>query len=146
MLLSWGGGSDRTQVVRRWGREWGLQRARPPTEARALLSRPQRSDKMTDAQMADFGAAAQYLRKSERERLEAQTRPFDIRTECFVPDDKEEFVKAKILSREGGKVTAETETGKVRRTQHRVVGAGVEPHAVAAEGLWKRAKASGGSG
>ncbi|GAB5572719.1 myosin-6 [Prionailurus iriomotensis] len=67
---------------------------------------------MTDAQMADFGAAAQYLRKSEKERLEAQTRPFDIRTECFVPDDKEEFVKAKILSREGGKVTAETENGK----------------------------------
>lgn len=69
---------------------------------------------MTDAQMADFGAAAQYLRKSEKERLEAQTRPFDIRTECFVPDDKEEFVKAKIVSRDGGKVTAETENGKVR--------------------------------
>lgn len=68
---------------------------------------------MTDAQMADFGAAAQYLRKSEKERLEAQTRPFDIRTECFVPDDKEEYVKAKIVSREGGKVTAETENGKV---------------------------------
>ncbi|CAO2590885.1 Myh6 [Lemmus lemmus] len=67
---------------------------------------------MTDAQMADFGAAAQYLRKSEKERLEAQTRPFDIRTECFVPDDKEEYVKAKIVSREGGKVTAETENGK----------------------------------
>lgn len=72
---------------------------------------------MTDAQMADFGAAAQYLRKSEKERLEAQTRPFDIRTECFVPDDKEEFVKAKIVSREGGKVTAETENGKVREAQ-----------------------------
>lgn len=124
VLLSWGGESDRTQVVRRCGREWGLQRARPPTEARALLSRPQRVDKMTDAQMADFGAAAQYLRKSERERLEAQTRPFDIRTECFVPDDKEEFVKAKILSREGGKVTAETESGKVRGTQRRAGGAG----------------------
>lgn len=68
---------------------------------------------MTDAQMADFGAAAPYLRKSEKERLEAQTRPFDIRTECFVPDDKEEYVKAKIVSREGGKVTAETENGKV---------------------------------
>uniref|UniRef100_G3TI07 Myosin-6 n=1 Tax=Loxodonta africana TaxID=9785 RepID=G3TI07_LOXAF len=67
---------------------------------------------MADAQMADFGEAAQYLRKSEKERLEAQTRPFDIRTECFVPDDKEEFVKAKILSREGGKITAETENGK----------------------------------
>lgn len=66
--------------------------------------------------MADFGAAAQYLRKSEKERLEAQTRPFDIRTECFVPDDKEEYVKAKVVSREGGKVTAETENGKVCAT------------------------------
>uniref|UniRef100_G1RYH6 Myosin-6 n=1 Tax=Nomascus leucogenys TaxID=61853 RepID=G1RYH6_NOMLE len=75
---------------------------------------------MTDAQMADFGAAAQYLRKSEKERLEAQTRPFDIRTECFVPDDKEEFVKAKILSREGGKVIAETENGKVSRLVQQV--------------------------
>ena len=118
----------------------------PPTEAWALLSQPQRRDKMTDAQMADFGAAAQYLRKSEKERLEAQTRPFDIRTECFVPDDKEEFVKAKILSREGGKVTAETENGKVHGAQHRVVGAGVEPNAVGAEGLWRGAKASGGAG
>ena len=90
----------------------GVLRAVPPTEAWALLPQAQRSTRMTDAQMADFGAAAQYLRKSEKERLEAQTRPFDIRTECFVPDDKEEFVKAKILSREGGKVTAETENGK----------------------------------
>lgn len=117
------------------GQGMGTAEGKATTEARALLSQPQRNDKMTDAQMADFGAAAQYLRKSERERLEAQTRPFDIRTECFVPDDKEEFVKAKILSREGGKITAETETGKVRGTQHRVVGAGVEPRAVAAEGL-----------
>lgn len=80
---------------------------------------------MTDAQMADFGAAAQYLRKSEKERLEAQTRPFDIRTECFVPDDKEEFVRAKILSREGGKVTAETENGKVSEARGGGGGRGV---------------------
>lgn len=104
---------------------------------------------MTDAQMADFGAAAQYLRKSEKERLEAQTRPFDIRTECFVPDDKEEFVKAKIVSREGGKVTAETENGKVCEAQGQGKGregfwgvAGVEQLAVGADGPWRRAKAS----
>lgn len=94
---------------------------------------------MTDAQMADFGAAAQYLRKSEKERLEAQTRPFDIRTECFVPDDKEEFVRAKILSREGGKVTAETENGKVSEARGGggagvCVCAGMEPLALGAEG------------
>lgn len=75
---------------------------------------------MADAEMAAFGAAAPFLRKSEKERLEAQTRPFDLKKDVFVPDDKEEFVKAKIVSREGGKVTAETENGKVG------VGTGVE--------------------
>ncbi|XP_004402214.1 PREDICTED: myosin-7 [Odobenus rosmarus divergens] len=67
---------------------------------------------MVDAELAAFGAAAPFLRKSEKERLEAQTRPFDLKKDVFVPDDKEEFVKAKILSREGGKITAETESGK----------------------------------
>uniref|UniRef100_A0A8C2QA20 Myosin heavy chain 7 n=1 Tax=Cyprinus carpio TaxID=7962 RepID=A0A8C2QA20_CYPCA len=60
---------------------------------------------MADAHMAEFGAAASYLRKSERERLEAQTRPFDMKKECFVPDPDEEYVKASIVSREGDKVT-----------------------------------------
>ncbi|KAJ8277525.1 hypothetical protein GJAV_G00076150 [Gymnothorax javanicus] len=67
---------------------------------------------MGDAQMKEFGAAAPYLRKSDKERLEAQTRPFDMKKECFVPDTEEEFVKASIISREGDKVTAETEKGK----------------------------------
>ncbi|KAJ1137205.1 hypothetical protein NDU88_003618 [Pleurodeles waltl] len=62
--------------------------------------------------MADFGPAAPFLRKSDKERLEAQTRIFDIKTQCFVPDDKEEFVKGKIIGREGDKVTVETENGK----------------------------------
>ncbi|KAJ8277524.1 hypothetical protein GJAV_G00076140 [Gymnothorax javanicus] len=67
---------------------------------------------MGDAQMAEFGPAAPYLRKSDKERLEAQTRPFDMKKECFVPDPVEEYVKASIVSREGDKVTAETEKGK----------------------------------
>ncbi|CAM5072228.1 unnamed protein product [Eretmochelys imbricata] len=67
---------------------------------------------MGDAHMAEFGAAAPYLRKSDKERLEAQTRIFDIRSECFVPDEKEEFVKGKIVSRDAGKVTVETENRK----------------------------------
>ncbi|KAG5268308.1 hypothetical protein AALO_G00211100 [Alosa alosa] len=68
---------------------------------------------MGDAAMAEFGAAAPFLRKSDMERLEAQTRPFDIKRACFVPDAEEEFVKATIQSRDGDKVTAETEKGKV---------------------------------
>uniref|UniRef100_A0A3P8X0L9 Myosin heavy chain 7 n=1 Tax=Cynoglossus semilaevis TaxID=244447 RepID=A0A3P8X0L9_CYNSE len=60
---------------------------------------------MGDAAMKEFGAAAPYLRKSDRERLEAQTRLFDMKKECFVPDTDEEYVKASIISREGDKVT-----------------------------------------
>ncbi|MCI4374110.1 hypothetical protein PGIGA_G00002380 [Pangasianodon gigas] len=41
---------------------------------------------MADAIMEEFGPAAPFLRKSEKERLEAQTRPFDMKRECFVPD------------------------------------------------------------
>ncbi|KAG9347861.1 hypothetical protein JZ751_003877 [Albula glossodonta] len=67
---------------------------------------------MGDAQMKEFGAAASYLRKSDKERLEAQTRPFDMKKECFVPDAEEEYVKATIVSRDGDKVTADTEKGK----------------------------------
>ncbi|TRY53867.1 hypothetical protein DNTS_002810 [Danionella cerebrum] len=67
---------------------------------------------MGDAHMAEFGAAAPYLRKSDRERLEAQTRPFDMKKECFVPDPDEEYVKASIVSREGDKVTVQTDKRK----------------------------------
>ncbi|XP_018600630.2 myosin-7-like [Scleropages formosus] len=67
---------------------------------------------MGDAEMAVFGAAAPYLRKSDRERLEAQTRPFDMKKECFVPDPDEEFVKASVIGRDGDKVTVETYKGK----------------------------------
>lgn len=63
--------------------------------------------------MAVFGAAAPYLRKSDKERMEASTRIFDIKKECFVPDPVEEFVKGTISSRDGDKVTVETQRGKV---------------------------------
>ncbi|XP_072833156.2 myosin-7 [Pogona vitticeps] len=66
----------------------------------------------SDAEMAEFGPAAPYLRMTEKKRIEAQNRPFDMKKDVFVPDDKEEFVKAKIISKDGGKVTAETENGK----------------------------------
>ncbi|RVE62018.1 hypothetical protein OJAV_G00173070 [Oryzias javanicus] len=67
---------------------------------------------MGDAAMAEFGAAAPYLRKSDKERLEAQTRPFDMKKECFVPDPEVEYVKASVTSRDGDKVTVDTEFGK----------------------------------
>ncbi|XP_037834647.1 myosin-4 [Kryptolebias marmoratus] len=61
-----------------------------------------------DGEMAIFGPAAQFLRKSEKERAEAQNRPFDGKTACFVSDEKELYVKAEVQDRADGKVTAKT--------------------------------------
>ncbi|KFV50762.1 Myosin-13, partial [Gavia stellata] len=62
----------------------------------------------SDAEMAIFGEAAPYLRKPEKERIEAQNRPFDAKTACFVVDEKQMYVKGTIQSKEGGKVTVKT--------------------------------------
>uniref|UniRef100_H3CE06 Myosin, heavy chain b n=1 Tax=Tetraodon nigroviridis TaxID=99883 RepID=H3CE06_TETNG len=64
----------------------------------------------SDAEMAQYGPAAVYLRKPEKERLEAQNRPFDARTAVFVPDAKELYVKGVVQSREGGQVNVKTQT------------------------------------
>uniref|UniRef100_A0A8B9TT44 Myosin heavy chain, skeletal muscle, adult n=1 Tax=Anas platyrhynchos TaxID=8839 RepID=A0A8B9TT44_ANAPL len=62
--------------------------------------------------MAAFGEAAPYLRKSEKERIEAQNKPFDAKTSVFVVHPKESFVKGTIQSKESGKVTVKTEGGE----------------------------------
>lgn len=61
----------------------------------------------TDAEMAVYGKAAIYLRKPEKERIEAQSKPFDAKSACYVTDDKELYLKGTIKSRDGGKVTVE---------------------------------------
>ncbi len=69
----------------------------------------------SDAEMAQYGPAAIYLRKPEKERIEAQNRPFDAKTACFVPDAKELYIKGIIQNRDGCKATVQTEAGEVRR-------------------------------
>ncbi|XP_017691429.1 PREDICTED: myosin-1B-like [Lepidothrix coronata] len=66
----------------------------------------------TDAEMAIFGEAAPYLRKSEKERIEAQNKPFDAKSSVFVVHAKESYVKSTIQSRETGKITVKTEGGE----------------------------------
>ncbi|XP_068065421.1 myosin heavy chain, skeletal muscle, adult-like [Anomalospiza imberbis] len=66
----------------------------------------------SDAEMAIFGEAAPYLRKSEKERIAAQNKPFDAKTSVFVVHAKESFVKGTITGRESGKVTVKTEGGE----------------------------------
>uniref|UniRef100_A0A8C0WMC8 Uncharacterized protein n=1 Tax=Castor canadensis TaxID=51338 RepID=A0A8C0WMC8_CASCN len=65
-----------------------------------------------DTEMEVFGIAAPFLRKSEKERIEAQNQPFDAKTYCFVVDSKEEYAKGKIKSSQDGKVTVETDDNR----------------------------------
>ncbi|XP_026523371.1 myosin-1B-like isoform X8 [Notechis scutatus] len=66
----------------------------------------------SDAEMAVFGEAASYLRKSEKERIESQNKPFDAKTSVYVVNPKESYVKGVVQSREAGKVTVKTEKGE----------------------------------
>ncbi|XP_006863492.1 PREDICTED: myosin-3 [Chrysochloris asiatica] len=66
----------------------------------------------SDTDMEVFGSAALFLRKSEKERIEAQNQPFDAKTYCFVVDSKQEYAKGKIKSTQDGKVTVETEDNR----------------------------------
>ncbi|KAE8583644.1 hypothetical protein XENTR_v10020609 [Xenopus tropicalis] len=66
---------------------------------------------MGDSEMAIFGEAAQFLRKSDKERLEAQSRPFDAKNTVFVDDAKELYVKGMVTARDNGKVTVKTDDG-----------------------------------
>ncbi|XP_043924082.1 myosin heavy chain, skeletal muscle, adult-like [Protopterus annectens] len=67
----------------------------------------------SDAEMSVFGAAAPYLRKSEKERIEAQNMPFDAKTAVFVADPKEHFVKGTLVTKEGGKASVRLENGQI---------------------------------
>uniref|UniRef100_A0A8C6JUV5 Uncharacterized protein n=1 Tax=Melopsittacus undulatus TaxID=13146 RepID=A0A8C6JUV5_MELUD len=66
-----------------------------------------------DAGMEVFGEAAPYLRKSEKERIEAQNQPFDAKTYCFVADPEVVYTKGKIKAAQNGKITVETEDGRI---------------------------------
>uniref|UniRef100_A0A8C6WMH3 Myosin heavy chain n=1 Tax=Neogobius melanostomus TaxID=47308 RepID=A0A8C6WMH3_9GOBI len=65
-----------------------------------------------DPEMECFGPAAIYLRKPERERIEAQNTPFDAKTAYFVTEPAEMYLKGKLLKKEGGKATVEISSGK----------------------------------
>ncbi|KAM4691167.1 LOW QUALITY PROTEIN: uncharacterized protein WCC33_016027 [Rhinophrynus dorsalis] len=66
----------------------------------------------SDQEMQVYGVAAPFLRKPERERIEAQNQPFDAKTYCYVTDAVIDYIKGKIKSSEGGKTTVDTEDGK----------------------------------
>ncbi|KAL7837050.1 hypothetical protein SRHO_G00267610 [Serrasalmus rhombeus] len=67
---------------------------------------------MGDSEMECFGPAAIFLRKPERERIEAQSKPFDAKTAVFVTEPAEMYLKGTLKSKEGGKATVQTLCGK----------------------------------
>ncbi|TWW76228.1 Myosin heavy chain, fast skeletal muscle [Takifugu flavidus] len=70
----------------------------------------------TDAEMAIYGKAAIYLRKPEKERIEAQNKPFDAKSACYVADAKELYLKGTILKKDGAKVTVKVLGTEEERT------------------------------
>uniref|UniRef100_A0AAY3ZXJ6 Myosin heavy chain n=1 Tax=Denticeps clupeoides TaxID=299321 RepID=A0AAY3ZXJ6_9TELE len=66
----------------------------------------------TDAEMECYGPAAIYLRKTEKERNDAQNAPFDAKTAYFVAEPEEVYLKGVLQSKEGGNATVKTLCGK----------------------------------
>lgn len=56
----------------------------------------------TDTEMAMYGKV--YLRKPEKERIEAQNKPFDPKAACYVVDAKELYLNCTIIKKEEGKL------------------------------------------
>lgn len=54
-----------------------------------------------------------YLAIDRKMTLEDQKRPYDGKKACFVPDKKEGFVTADIISSKGDEITVQTESGEV---------------------------------
>merc|ERR1712168_362024 len=63
--------------------------------------------------MEQYGKAAVYLRKSEKERMECQSKPFDAKTAAYVADKEELYLKCTILKKEGGKATVKLWEGSM---------------------------------
>uniref|UniRef100_A0A8C5PP49 Myosin heavy chain n=1 Tax=Leptobrachium leishanense TaxID=445787 RepID=A0A8C5PP49_9ANUR len=63
--------------------------------------------------MSEFGEAADYLRKSDKELMKLQTIPFDGKKKGWIPDEKEAYIEVEIKESSGGKVTVETKDKRV---------------------------------
>ncbi|KAF3700456.1 Myosin-16 [Channa argus] len=49
-----------------------------------------------------------FLAPSEKERLDAMNKPYDIKRSCWIKDEKEAFIAGEIQSEDGDKVTIKT--------------------------------------
>ena len=58
--------------------------------------------------------ALAYLAIDRKQQLEDQSKPYDGKKACFVPDTKEGFVTADIVGTKGDEITVQTGAGEVR--------------------------------
>jgi len=56
----------------------------------------------------------QYLAPNKKKLTEEQMMPFDGKKNCWIPDQKEGYIKAEIVSTKGDDVTVLTEKMEVR--------------------------------
>ena len=54
-----------------------------------------------------------YLAIDRKMALDDQKRPYDGKKACFVPDKKEGFLTAEIVSSKGDEITVQTDSGEV---------------------------------
>ena len=58
----------------------------------------------------------QYLAPNKKKLQEEHMQPFDGKKNCWIPDQKEGYLKAEIISTKGDDVTVLTEKMEVRST------------------------------
>jgi len=60
-----------------------------------------------------FDEDFQYLRPDPRKLAEEQNQPFDGKKMCWIPDQKEGYIKAEIISTKGEDVSVSTDNQDV---------------------------------
>lgn len=57
--------------------------------------------------------ALEYLAIDKKMQLDDQSKPYDGKKACFVPDKKEGFVTAEIIGSKGDEINVQTTSGEV---------------------------------
>lgn len=68
---------------------------------------------MCDMNDPDVLESLHYLLVTKEEKMRTQTRPFDGKKNCWVPDKEEGYVAAEIQSAKGDEVSVKTTKGEV---------------------------------
>ena len=68
---------------------------------------------MIDLHDPEVIESLKYLQVSPEEKIRFQAMPFDGKKNCWIPDQKEGFLAAEIVSTKGDEVTVKTGKGEV---------------------------------